>query len=363
MARRHYWQFLVTDEGNPIENAEITIYIAGSTDAAYVYLDEIGGTPLNVGPQTVTSRKGYFEFWVADVSEIGGYNFNQKFKLGWRSTGIAEGYIDYIDIFSTSVAEVDVTSSDGLVNKAVSNELARGWENHSSIILGVNGAITAHGMSGVDVAQHNVTIENDTSSKLVSNIMGNNWEGHANTEFDEVSDWVFTLSGSAPQDADVAGGPGNPHGIELVDITSSSIERNVLVSNSLVKGWQDHLLGVTEDHNFYSLVNGTRKYTDPVGYSDSIIIDTVGDNDFITKSYVIDKTYTQTIDVGDWDDNGDGTYSYVVVHSLNIQYPMIIVWDLSSNTVIQPVKTMWVSDDLTQITISNQNTTFVRIMT
>jgi hypothetical protein len=30
MARKHYWQFLVTDEGNPIENASISIYEAGT---------------------------------------------------------------------------------------------------------------------------------------------------------------------------------------------------------------------------------------------------------------------------------------------------------------------------------------------
>ena len=117
MARRHYWQFLVTDEGNPIENANIEVYLAGTDTAANVYFAETGGLPSNTIPQTVTSKKGYFEFWVSDNTDTNGYEYSQKFKVGWSATGVAVGHIDYIDVFSTSVSGVVLTSTDEVKNK------------------------------------------------------------------------------------------------------------------------------------------------------------------------------------------------------------------------------------------------------
>lgn len=354
MARRHYWQFLVTDEGNPIENAEITIYIAGTEDTAYVYLDEVGGTAVNTEPQTFTSRKGYFEFWIADTTESNGYFFDQKFKIGWKSPGVSAGYIDYIDVFSTSVAEVDVTSTDPLKNKAVSNLLAKGWEDHMSLSIGVGGVVSIHGITSIDERQYDNSLpENTKFNKLVSNIMGNNWETHSNTKYDPISnDWRFYYSDDPTNllDVDIAGGPGNPHGIEFIDLTSTDTEINKLISNSMGKKWEDHITGVTDDHLIYSRVDGLRDYTARVGYiSNLITFDSLGPNDFITKDMLQSQSFYQDMPQGSWTNNGDGTYTYQVVHQLGSFYPFVIVW--SGGEVIQPMSIVSISNDITAITV------------
>jgi hypothetical protein len=100
MARSHYWQFLLNDEGNPIKNADIYIYEAASETPVYIYGSETGGVALNTTPHLVSNSLGYFEFWIADENESNGYPQSNKFKIAWSKPGIASGYIDFIDIFS-----------------------------------------------------------------------------------------------------------------------------------------------------------------------------------------------------------------------------------------------------------------------
>ncbi len=370
MARRHYWQFLVTDEGKSIENAEITIYIAGTDDTAYVYADEIGGEAINSAPQTVTSRKGYFEFWISDTTELNGYNYNQKFKIGWNAPGVSAGYIDYIDVFSTSVAEVDVTSNDTLKNKAVSNFLAKGWEDHKTSAMFVNGVVSIHGIYQIDEFLYDDGVPDNTNiNKLVSNVMGNSWSTHTNTIYDEFFGWGFSLDGGLLSDASGAGGQGNPHGIGFVDTSSTSTDINVLVSNALAKQWHDHRTTTSDEHSIYSKVNGARNYTAGVGYSNSTIINTIGQNDFVTKSYIEGGKYTESIEVVDWIDNGDGTYSYSVVHNLGIDCPIVILWNTTFNLgvitaaeVVEPENITWISDDVTLITVTSDVDYIVRFL-
>jgi hypothetical protein len=100
MARSHYWQFLLNNEGNPIKNADIYIYESGSETSAYIYGSENGGVASNTTPHLRSNSLGYFEFWIADKNENNGYLPATKFKIAWSKPGIASGYIDFIDIFS-----------------------------------------------------------------------------------------------------------------------------------------------------------------------------------------------------------------------------------------------------------------------
>lgn len=62
MARYHYWQFLVNQEGQPINAADINVYLAGTTTPANVYTSETGTAYTNTLPQASTNELGYFEF-------------------------------------------------------------------------------------------------------------------------------------------------------------------------------------------------------------------------------------------------------------------------------------------------------------
>jgi len=334
MARRHYWQFLVTDEGNPIENAEITVYLAGTETTAYVYSDELGGVAVNTDPQVNTSRKGYFEFWIADENELNGYPYTQKFKIAWNAAGISAGYIDYIDVFSTSVEPVLETDIDETRNKAVSNLLANGWETHKDSELYVSGVTEIHGMSGVNTDQYTSVDSNTRKNKLVNNVLAHFWEAHTTTVYDATDNrWEYN-GGDAAVGAG-AGLPGKPHGIDFVDVNDTDTETNRLVSNSLANQWHEHRTNASlDEHTQYSNIDGTRAYTAPVGYSDGTVVSGAGNNDFITKAYLSTLTgqFSLQVNPGDWSAEPSGGYSYVVSHGLGINYPIVMTWDVGSAT-------------------------------
>lgn len=253
MARKHYWQFLVTDEGNPIENASISIYEAGSENPVWIFTDELGGSGTASTPQVTTSKKGFFEFWIATDVETNGYPISTKFRVAWSAPGVSGGYIDYIDVFSTAVEPVLIGDTNPDLNKAVSNALATGWENHKNWDVTVDGH-PIHGIYGVDVGDTDPTL-----SKLVSNFYAKRWTDHESSNYDG------TVNIFSP--------PTNPHGILEVDETITGDDRNKLISNTLAKTWNDHALNLIADpHPQYSLVDGTREYTGAVGYQNGVLL-------------------------------------------------------------------------------------------
>lgn len=199
MARSHYWQYLINEEGQPIESANIRIYKAGGTTPAYVYTQEVGGTATNSIPQVTTNSNGFFEFWIADASDTLGYAPSQKFKIQWQKTGITTGTIDNVNIFQIYDG-VDVTDTDSTLNKLVSNVLAKRWEDHRNDVSHL-----VHGIGEVDT-----TDTDTTKDRLVSNYLGNLWESHRTNNTYYV------------------------HGIEAVDPYDDDTENNKLVSNLLM---------------------------------------------------------------------------------------------------------------------------------
>jgi hypothetical protein len=115
--RFHYWSFLLDEEGQPIENASIWIYLAGTSTPAELYPSESGNYQTDPLISTFesyedgdesesnieiikTDEDGFFEFWVGNENETNGYGTEQKFKIKWYKAGIAEGEIDYINIIT-----------------------------------------------------------------------------------------------------------------------------------------------------------------------------------------------------------------------------------------------------------------------
>ena len=154
MARLHYYKWLTNQEGQPISNADIYVYLAETEAAITLYTSEIGATTVSTGPQLTTNNLGYFEFWIGDSNDTNGYSRNQKFKVEWIRAGIEEGYIDNISLFDTDIAEVDETDAGNTgtslhKNKLISNLLAKKWNDSvdsvevTSSILSADYTITA----------------------------------------------------------------------------------------------------------------------------------------------------------------------------------------------------------------------------
>jgi len=316
MARKHFWQFLVTDEGNPIENAQITIYKAGTEDPAFVYFGEIGGGTV-VAPQIRSSKKGYFEFWIADQNEGNGYALDQKFKVAWSAVGVSSGYIDHIDVFSTGIGEVTIPDPSILKNKAVSNALATGWEEHKdSDILNIQ---PIHGIDVVDISDSSLSGATFTQmNKLVSNSLGRRWTDHE-------SSWYDPAISTDPINQDNNPDPlvDGPHGIQMVDLASVDATVNKLVSNADGRNWDRHRTVTTlDEHTQYVHIDGRRDFTAPVGYT-GVLYGALGADDFVTKGNMGGLQHYVYLVAGDWA-GAPGAYTADVIHNKGIARPPIV---------------------------------------
>jgi hypothetical protein len=141
MARIHYWQYIVDEEGRPIINVDVDFFLNEDTDStqyASIYTNPtVGHMTTTDAVSLVTNSDGYFEFWVGDEWELeGGYVSTQRFKLTWYKPGISRGTIQNIDVYPP-LYQIDETlggqsPNDEAVrrNKLINNALAYRWEQH-----------------------------------------------------------------------------------------------------------------------------------------------------------------------------------------------------------------------------------------
>jgi hypothetical protein len=134
MARTHFWHYLQNEEGQPVNEADVSVYLATTTTPAWVYLSESSGTAVDTDANPISTRDdGYFEFWIADADDTYGYT-GQKFKITWTKPGIIDdGYVDFVEI-NLATAEVDETDIDETKNKTVSNALAKSWSEKAGVV-------------------------------------------------------------------------------------------------------------------------------------------------------------------------------------------------------------------------------------
>lgn len=213
MSRFHYWQFLINSEGQPIPDANISVYIAGTNSPANVYYDEFGSNHSNNNPQVITNNVGYFEFWIGDSSEEYGYQKGQKFKLEWEKPGVALGEIDWIDVFPQVVEVNENDSVSSTKNKVISNKLAFRWEEHRNHTVQDKG-FPIHGIEAI-----NEYDSDDFTNKVISNSLGKKWNDHVDTSF-------MSMPTSALDSS--------PHGLLPVDGTLDDDLFNKLVSNKII---------------------------------------------------------------------------------------------------------------------------------
>jgi len=176
MARYHYWQYIVDEEGTPLDGVEIRFYLSdgtgiGTIEASIFRNPTTGAITTTSQANLKTDANGFFEFWVGDAYEAeGGYAFNQKFRLTWYKAGLIEGYIDPVDVFPP-LPPVDETVTGQVVgeadkkNKLISNALAYKWNNHIDIPVP---SASPHDIQAVVHCDNN-----NEFNKVVSNLLIN----------------------------------------------------------------------------------------------------------------------------------------------------------------------------------------------
>ena len=113
MARIHYWQYIVDDQGRPLQDVNIRLYLSDNpTQEADIFTHHALGAPTTTSIALLkTNGDGFFELWVGDEFEnVGGYVSTQKFKLVWQRAGIQIGSISNIDVYPP-VFKVDETDN------------------------------------------------------------------------------------------------------------------------------------------------------------------------------------------------------------------------------------------------------------
>ena len=190
MGRVHHWYYLKDKEGRPIVNANINLYLSGTTSAATVYPGPAASAAIDQSLWT-TGTSGFFNFYVGDQFEelYVGYEPDQEFDLQWAASGtiynddvIPSGNIENAQLL-TQIFTVDETSTTIIKNKMISNFLAYKWDTHPDSDYSFN----VHNLYPVDVNDSTDT----TNTKLVSDDLMNSL-----VSFPLVSAGLTTISAS-----------------------------------------------------------------------------------------------------------------------------------------------------------------------
>jgi hypothetical protein len=98
--KRHYWQFLIDSSGNAVEGAKINVFLAGTSNYAWVYTEEAGTPTTTEFTDILTDVNGMFDFWIENkISDLTyGYDSTQRFTITWAKAGLLSGGMPNIDI-------------------------------------------------------------------------------------------------------------------------------------------------------------------------------------------------------------------------------------------------------------------------
>lgn len=178
MARHYQWKYLKDEEGRPISNAGLNLYLTGTEIEANLYSIPISGNILNQSTW-VTDETGFFDFYIGNELETTGYTAEQYFDLVWTSE-TRTGIIDKIQIFPF-IFTVDETNNDSDKNKVLNNQLAYKFEYH----IDHDYSTQPHGIKPVDTDDP----YDSTYDKVVTNELMN--------KIDNLLDTLLTCGGDA----------------------------------------------------------------------------------------------------------------------------------------------------------------------
>jgi hypothetical protein len=127
--KRHYWQYLIDSAGNPVADAKINVYLAGTLNYANIYTTETGTKVTTEHTDILTASDGMFDFWIDNIIDnpTYGYAHTQRFKITWSKDGMTTGGIDNVDIVwivpdGKVKIDEDDDNSDYLENKIIAGD-------------------------------------------------------------------------------------------------------------------------------------------------------------------------------------------------------------------------------------------------
>lgn len=133
MARKHYWQFLQDDEGNPLTNAEVRIYLAGTLTEANIFNHPtLGSSTTSSVYDLRTNSQGFFEVWFGDIFEVNGYISTQKFKVIWTKGSVTDT-IEELTVYDPFFPYQSGEDKDR--NKTTSNNMGKNMQEHIALIV------------------------------------------------------------------------------------------------------------------------------------------------------------------------------------------------------------------------------------
>lgn len=339
--RYHFWQFLLNQEGQPINGANVSVFLAGSNTPANIFTSEDLTTSLNVAPQLSTLSNGFFEFWVADEEDTSlGYPRGTKFKIMWERDGISSGMVDYIDVFPLVEGVNEFDNSSTYKNKLISNALANIFYTHTNHDVVFNG-LPIHGLTNV-----NMTSDDETYNKLVNNFLAKGWQDHKDTKLSSVI---------------ITDDPNSPHDLQPVSPYTEDAVFNKVLNNTIAKGWEDHRNYIFETTSLSGSPSG---YAHGLGEVDPSSPDEVY-NKVVSNKTLYDvyerfsnSTFTQVITA--WTDEG-GVFSFNILHNLNQDYPSVTCWDTDTKKVLPLTEIESISEDEVKIKAGTNPNAIVKI--
>lgn len=203
----HFWNYILDNESKPIENAEVRLYLNDNpTTEANIFLTKTSSSyTICSNADIKTDNNGFFEFWIGNEWETGGYPFTQEFRLEWYKAGIEPGLIENINPWPNAFSwENQNTGSDAdHINKFISDYYFNKWLDHYNEIVP---SASPHNLGAVDFSSCGDNIYNKViSNKMLNDIFttasnlssGSSLSGSCIAEYQEdISSGSWIVSGS-----------------------------------------------------------------------------------------------------------------------------------------------------------------------
>lgn len=164
--RIHYWQYLLDSQGNPINEADVRIYLSGTAVEADVFTNaSFGASTKSSQIPLQTNSNGFFQVWFGDIFETeGGYESTQKFDVEWTKGSYSEK-IESLSVYAPFTS-VDQSDTDTTKNKTTSNWLSYKINNH------VNSDLPSAAPHNINPYKPYEDITNTKYNKVISNRLG-----------------------------------------------------------------------------------------------------------------------------------------------------------------------------------------------
>jgi hypothetical protein len=166
-SRTLFWHYVLNEDGQPIQNAEIRLYLNDDpTTEANIFLTETSSSFTTCSLANIkTDNNGFFSFWLGNEYESGGYSLRQEFILEWFKAGSAPGQIKDINPWPNAFAWQNVNSGadSEYRNKFVSDFYANKWWTHFNAVVPSASPHDLHPVdyeSGCDDNRYNKVVSN-----------------------------------------------------------------------------------------------------------------------------------------------------------------------------------------------------------